>query len=151
MRALFSSMVLLVFLASNAAASPLTGPPPPAIMNTAYQDSTIYIEWEPVPNADHYTIYRDGSPIAQVTDTTYTTFIEDELDVFWVTATANNEESPASEPIIAPGSSTRCEIIGFTVITNYPFFGYGIEWHCIPLLPGTLVSEPQISDFVRES
>lgn len=140
-------LFFILLVVSPATASPLTGPPPPAIMETTFQDDAVHIEWQPVPGAEHYTVYRDATPFAETTATTYTAVIDDVLDVFWVTATVNHEESMASEPIIAPGHATDCEIIGIGVDTEYPFFGYHIQWHCIPL--PRLVDEPQPSDFMR--
>ncbi|PSG96765.1 hypothetical protein BRD56_08930 [Thermoplasmatales archaeon SW_10_69_26] len=81
-------------------------------------DEQVHLDWTPVDGAEDYRVYRDGSQVAEITETRYTDtdVINGQSYGYTVSAVADGVEGPTSDTVTAtPEAETTDERVEVTV------------------------------------
>jgi hypothetical protein len=77
-----------------------------ALATSALAERTVTFAWDATPNADSYTLYVNGAPVASTTETQVTVQIPDARSAVNVTAVNITGESEPSATLIVPPAPT---------------------------------------------
>jgi hypothetical protein len=73
-----------------------------ALITSALADRTVTFAWDATPDADSYTLYINGAPVASTTETQVTVQIPDARTNVNVTASNVGGESDMSDTLVVP-------------------------------------------------
>jgi hypothetical protein len=77
-----------------------------ALATSALAERTVTFAWDATPNADSYTLYVNGAPVASTTETQVTVQIPDARTNVNVTGSNITGESEPSATLIVPPAPT---------------------------------------------
>ena len=77
-----------------------------ALITSALAERTVTFAWDATPDADSYTLYVNGAPVASTTETQVTVQIPDARTAVNVTASNIAGESEKSATLVVPPTPT---------------------------------------------